>query len=32
MVSMSTQLGDKRSLEQEKAAGDLIDRALCDRP
>ncbi|MGW5683848.1 serine hydrolase domain-containing protein [Nonomuraea sp. NPDC003754] len=31
VVSMSTQLGDQRSMAQEKAAGDLIDRALCDR-
>lgn len=31
VVSMSAQIGDERSLRQEKAAGDLIDRALCDR-
>ncbi|MFE0154346.1 serine hydrolase domain-containing protein [Nonomuraea sp. NPDC059007] len=29
VVFMSTQIGDERSLKQEKASGDLIDRALC---
>ncbi|MFF5207226.1 serine hydrolase domain-containing protein [Streptosporangium sp. NPDC000396] len=29
VVSMSTQFADERSLRQEKAVGDLIDRALC---
>ncbi|GAA3134954.1 serine hydrolase [Streptosporangium carneum] len=29
VVSMNTQLGDERAARQEKAAGDLVDRALC---
>ncbi|MEV8634479.1 serine hydrolase domain-containing protein [Streptosporangium sp. NPDC051023] len=28
-VSMTTQIGDERALRQEKAAGELVDRALC---